>query len=224
MVNGAIGPDCTANSKTDYSHNGNIRHYSRLRCAILQVLLNPSYTIAYSSLTEAMSLRLTKNCSIITVPMEETLLHKLQATESSSRYLQIPDCYKISNGRFDVKHFFTSIPVLMDKWPENSTNDQSLADPQGSVLGPLLFLTYISDLPNGLTSTVKLFADDTLLYGVVVEDSDCNNLQDDLNKLEIWQNEWQMQFNPSKCNIICISNSKDLLNGHIFSVGPNANK
>ena len=80
--------------------------------------------------------------------------------------------------------------------------------PQGSVLGPLLFLTYINDLPNGLTSTVKLFADDTLLYGVVVEDSDCDNLQDDLNKLETWQQEWQMQFNPSKCNIICISNKQ----------------
>lgn len=80
--------------------------------------------------------------------------------------------------------------------------------PQGSVLGPLLFLTYINDLPNGLTSTVKLFADDTLLYGVVVDDSDCDNLQDDHNKLEIWQHEWQMQFNPSKCNIICISNKQ----------------
>ena len=80
--------------------------------------------------------------------------------------------------------------------------------PQGSVLGPLLFLTYINDLPNGLTSIVKLFADDTLLYGVVVDDSDCDNLQDDLNKLEIWQHEWQMQFNPSKCNIICISNKQ----------------
>ena len=78
--------------------------------------------------------------------------------------------------------------------------------PQGSVLGPLLFLTYINDLPDGLASTVKLFADDTLLYGVVVDDSDCDNLQDDLNKLEIWQNEWQMEFNPSKCNIMCISN------------------
>ena len=80
--------------------------------------------------------------------------------------------------------------------------------PQGSVLGPLLFLTYINDLPNGLTSTVKLFADDTLLYGVVVEDSDCDNLQDDLNKLEIRQNKWQMEFNPFKCNIICISNKQ----------------
>ena len=48
----------------------------------------------------------------------------------------------------------------------------------------------------------------TLLYGVVVDDSDCGNLQDDHNKLEIWQHEWQMQFNPSKCNIICISNKQ----------------
>ena len=105
-MNRAIGPNCTANSTTGYSHNGNILHYSRLWCSILQVLPNPSYTIAYSSLTEAMSLRLTNNCSIIIlVPMEETLLHKLQATESRSRYLQIPDCYKLSNGRFDVKHF-----------------------------------------------------------------------------------------------------------------------
>ena len=76
--------------------------------------------------------------------------------------------------------------------------------PQGSVLGPLLFLKY----NNGLTSTVKQFDDDTLLYGLVVEDSDCDNLQDDLNKLEIWQHEWQMQFNPSKCIIICISNKQ----------------
>ena len=45
---------------------------------------------------------------------------------------------------------------------------------------------------NGLTSTVKLFADDTLLYGAVVENSDCDDLQDDLNKLEIWQYECQM--------------------------------
>ena len=80
----------------------------------------------------------------------------------------------------------------------------SLSSPQGSELGPLLFLKYI----NGLTSTVKLFDDDTLLYGLVVEDSDCDNLQDDLNKLEIWQHEWQMQFNPSKCIIICISNKQ----------------
>ena len=49
------------------------------------------------------------NNSRFLVPMEETLLHKLQSTESRSRYLQIPDCYKLSNGGFDVKHF---LPVF----------------------------------------------------------------------------------------------------------------
>ena len=43
---------------------------------------------------------------------------------------------------------------------------------------------------------------------MVVEDSDCDNLQDDVNKLQIEQNEWQMQFNPSKCHIICILNKQ----------------
>ena len=96
--------------------------------------------------------------------------------------------------------------------------------PQGSVLGPLLFLRYINDLPNSLTSTVKLFADDTILYGVVVKDSDCDNLRDDLNKLEIWQHKWQMQFNPSNCNIICISNKQRPPQRSFIPVGPNLNK
>jgi hypothetical protein len=43
---------------------------------------------------------------------------------------------------------------------------------------------------------VKLFADDALLYGVITSDSDCDRLQDDLHKLEQWQNLWQMEFNP----------------------------
>ena len=59
----------------------------------------------HHSVLQSYSLQLTKKHSIILVPMEETLLHKLQSTESRSRYLQIPDCYKLSNGRFDVKHF-----------------------------------------------------------------------------------------------------------------------
>ena len=58
--------------------------------------------------------------------------------------------------------------------------------PQGTVLGPLLFLLYINDLPDNLQSSVKLFTDDALLYGVTGNDTDCDHLQDDLQKLEQW--------------------------------------
>ena len=80
--------------------------------------------------------------------------------------------------------------------------------PQGTVLGPLLFLLYVNDLPDNLQSSVNLFADDALLYGVIASDTDCDHLQDDLQKLEQWQNQWQMQFDPSKCKVLCISNKR----------------
>ena len=80
--------------------------------------------------------------------------------------------------------------------------------PQGTVLGPLLFLLYVNDLPANLQSSVRLFADDALLYGIISNEVDCNRLQADLFELERWQDRWQMKFNPSKCKIICISTKK----------------
>ena len=58
---------------------------------------------------------------------------------------------------------------------------------QGSVLGPCLFLFYINDLPANLSSTVRLFADDTLLYLTVYSQTDADILQRDLHKLEEWE-------------------------------------
>ena len=80
--------------------------------------------------------------------------------------------------------------------------------PQGTVLGPLLFLLYVNDLPENLQSSVRLFADDALLYGIISSEDDCDKLQADLSELECWQDRWQMKFNPSKCKIISISTKK----------------
>ena len=81
--------------------------------------------------------------------------------------------------------------------------------PQGTVLGPLLFLLYVNDIPDNITSTVRLFADDCLVYRKINSPTDQQLLQEDLNKLEHWQNKWQMNFNPSKCYILTISSKKD---------------
>ena len=69
--------------------------------------------------------------------------------------------------------------------------------PQGSILGPLLFLIYINDLPNELQSDVKLFADDTCLFSVIKDKIDsANELNSDLEKISNWAVQWKMSFNP----------------------------
>ncbi len=80
--------------------------------------------------------------------------------------------------------------------------------PQGSVLGPCLFLFYINDLPEGLRSEVRLFADDTVVYISVSLVQDAETLQRDLAKLEEWEKKWGMQFHPGKCQVIIFTRKR----------------
>ena len=69
--------------------------------------------------------------------------------------------------------------------------------PQGSVLGPLLFLIFINDLPDGITSLCKIFADDTSLFSKVYDiDISPKELNSDLEKVGKSAFQWKMQFNP----------------------------
>ena len=71
--------------------------------------------------------------------------------------------------------------------------------PQGSVLGPLLCLIYINDLDDNITSNVLKFADVTKLFRRVNNDGDKQHLQNDLDKLVIWSEKWQMLLIFWKC-------------------------
>jgi hypothetical protein len=80
--------------------------------------------------------------------------------------------------------------------------------PQGTVLGPILFLAYINDLPKYVKSSTRLFADDCVLYRSVKSNNDCQTLQQDLAQLELWEKKWCMSFNASKCSTITITRKK----------------
>ena len=84
----------------------------------------------------------------------------------------------------------------LSSWPNIETGV-----PQGSILGPLLFSIYINDLSDGLTTNVRLFADDVSLFFVVDNiNLSATNLNSDLTKINDWANQWKMTFNldPNK--------------------------
>ena len=74
-------------------------------------------------------------------------------------------------------------------------------------MGLFLFLLYINDLPDSLQSQVRLFADDTAVYLTVQGQDDNAKLQVDLDLLQKWEQEWDMEFNPSKCQVVHITRS-----------------
>ena len=81
--------------------------------------------------------------------------------------------------------------------------------PQGSILGPLLFILYIDDVKHAVQhSSIKVFADDISLYSQVSSNDDCSKLQADLLCVYQWSLKWQLKLNPNKCEALNISNKR----------------
>jgi len=112
--------------------------------------------------------------------------------------------YGISGPLLDwIKDFLTDRRqkvIVNQKSSEFKTVTSGI--PQGSVLGPILFVIFINDLPETVKTTVKIFADDTKLFHCTKTAQQQQQLQDDLNKLTQWSEEWQLLFNENKCKVM----------------------
>ena len=116
----------------------------------------------------------------------EGLLFKLECIGISGNLLSLLESF-LSNGFQQV--------VLNGQC--SSWSSVLARVPQGSILGPLLLLIYINDLPKSLQCTVKLFADDTSLFSTVYEPNiSASQLESDMKKISHWTCKWKMNFNP----------------------------
>ena len=100
-----------------------------------------------------------------------------------------------------IKNFLTqrTRSVTLEGVTSRSCPVTSLV-PQGTVLGPLLFLLFVNDLPQGISSSIRLIADDCLLYRTINDIGDSLSLQNDLIALSKWEKDWQMAFIIEKCH------------------------
>ena len=113
---------------------------------------------------------------------------------------QASEHYRVRSNTIEwIKDFLTyrQHQVLLDG-VQPSQADYLSGVSQGTVLGQLLFLAFIKDMPEVTTSNTRLFADDGLLYRVIDLETDSIELQKDLDALHEWDRTWQMHFKPEK--------------------------
>lgn len=92
--------------------------------------------------------------------------------------------------------------------------------PQGSVLGPLLFLIYINDLPSSLSSNIHLFADDCVIFREITNAEDPNHLQSDLTTVANWCKNWLIELNVGKCKVMHVSRITNSMHAYYLNDVP----
>ena len=90
--------------------------------------------------------------------------------------------------------------------------------PQGSVLGPLLFVIYINDLPDVLSSDTLLFADDTKVFRSITSKKDAQALQADIVALQRWSEKWLLRFHPDKCHVLTLGKFEDIKHTYRYTI------
>lgn len=119
------------------------------------------------------------------------LLYKLHQLNLDDNLLKWIECFLTNRSQFVFANGHNS-----------SSREVHSGVPQGSVLGPLLFLIYINDLSSVISSTIHLFADDCVIFREITNDNDVNVLQSDLNATSNWCENLLMDLNIKKCKIM----------------------
>ena len=90
--------------------------------------------------------------------------------------------------------------------------------PQGTVLGPLLFVVYINDLLDNISSNGLLYADDTKIFRQISSKKDAEELQLDIMKLEEWAKTWLLKFHPDKCHVLSLGKIENTKHTHRYRI------
>ena len=118
-----------------------------------------------------------------------------------------------------VEAFLTGREQIVRVNGELSTSKAVISGiPQGSVLGPLLFVIYINDLPDVVQSNILLFADDTKIFNKVTSIDDSRKLQKDIDALNCWSDKWLLKFNTDKCHVLTMGKFENIVHTQRYTL------